>query len=70
MDKQSGKDFRRPAYHRIRKRLRQGDVLYVLSIDRLGRNCNEILEQWRGITKEKQADIVVLNPTRGWRDRI
>jgi len=61
MDKQSGKDFQRPAYRRMLKRLRCGDVLYVLSIDRLGRNYDEILEQWRVITKRKQADIVVLD---------
>ncbi len=61
MDKQSGKDFRRPAYCRMLKRLRAGDVLYILSIDRLGRNYDEILEQWRIIVKKKQADIVVLD---------
>ncbi len=61
IDKQSGKDFQRPAYRRMLRRLRSGDVLYVLSIDRLGRNYDEILEQWRVITKRKQADIVVLD---------
>jgi len=60
-DKQSGKDFQRPAYRRMLRRLRAGDVLYILSIDRLGRNYDEILEQWRVITKRKQADIVVLD---------
>lgn len=60
-DKQSGKDFERPAYTRLLRRLKQGDVLYVLSIDRLGRNYDEILEQWRMITKQKGADIVVLD---------
>ena len=60
-DKQSGKDFQRPAYTRLLRRLKQGDVLYVLSIDRLGRNYDEILEQWRMITKQKGADIVVLD---------
>lgn len=61
MDKLSGKDFNRPAYRRLMKRLRPGDILVVKSIDRLGRNYEEILEQWRVITKEKQADIVVLD---------
>jgi len=61
IDKQSGKNFQRPAYRRMLRHLRCGDVLYVLSIDRLGRNYDEILEQWRVITKQKQADIVVLD---------
>ncbi len=61
MDKQSGKDFQRPAYQRMLKHLGAGDVLFILSIDRLGRNYDEILEQWRVITKQKQADIVVLD---------
>ena len=61
MDKQSGKDFERPQYKRLVKKLRPGDLLYILSIDRLGRNYEEILNQWRIITKEKQADIVVLD---------
>ena len=61
LDKQSGKDFDRPQYHALMKRLRAGDVLYVKSIDRLGRNYDEILEQWRTIIKEKQCDIVVLD---------
>ena len=61
MDKQSGKDFERPADIRLLKKLRPGDVLVVKSIDRLGRNYEEILEQWRVITKEKQAAIVVLD---------
>lgn len=60
-DKQSGKDFQRPAYRRLMRRLKAGDVLYILSIDRLGRNYDEILEQWRIITKQKGADIVVLD---------
>lgn len=60
-DKQSGKDFNRPEYQKMVKRLHAGDVLYVLSIDRLGRNYEEIQEQWRYITKEKRADIVVLD---------
>ena len=61
MDKQSGKDFNRPAYQQLIRMLKPNDVLVVMSIDRLGRNYDEILEQWRTITKEKQADIVVLD---------
>lgn len=61
MDKQSGKDFDRQGYQQLLHRLRRGDTLFVKSIDRLGRNYNEILEQWRLITKEKQAAIVVLD---------
>ena len=61
MDKQSGKDFERPRYKRLIKRLQPGDLLVVQSIDRLGRNYSEILEQWRLITKEKRADILVLD---------
>jgi len=60
-DKLSGKDFERPAYRRLRKKLKPGDVLVIKSIDRLGRDYREILEQWRIITKEKQAAIVVLD---------
>lgn len=61
IDRQSGKDFDRPAYKRLMKRLHPGDLLIVQSIDRLGRNYGEILEQWRIITKEKQADIMILD---------
>ncbi len=61
MDKQSGKDFDRPQYKRMVKRLKQGDLLYVLSIDRLGRNYDEIKEQWRILTKEKGVDICVID---------
>lgn len=61
IEKQSGKDFDRPVYLRLLKKLKSGDVLFVKSIDRLGRNYNEILEQWRVITKEKEAAIVVLD---------
>ena len=61
MDKQSGKDFNRPNYKRLIKRLREGDLLYILSIDRLGRNYEEIQNQWRIITKEKKVDIVVID---------
>ena len=61
MDKQSGKDFNRPQYQRLKKRLREGDVLVVKSIDRLGRNYEEIQTEWRQIVKEIKADIVVLD---------
>ena len=61
MDKQSGKDFERPAYKALIKKLRPGDLLYVLSIDRLGRNYEEIQNQWRILTKEKGVDIVVID---------
>lgn len=61
MDKMSGKDFYRPNYKKLIKKLRKGDVLYIKSIDRLGRNYNEIQNQWRIITKEKNVDIVVLD---------
>lgn len=60
-DKLSGKDFERPQYRRLVRRMRRGDVLIVKSIDRLGRNYAEIQDQWRLITREKQADIVVLD---------
>lgn len=60
-DKQSGKDFERQNYKRMTRKLKKGDTLIVKSIDRLGRNYDEILEQWRVITKEKQVDIVVLD---------
>ncbi len=61
VDKQSGKDFERPKYKRLLRKLKQDDLIYIKSIDRLGRNYKEILEQWRVITKEKRADIVVLD---------
>ena len=61
MDKQSGKDFARKNYKKMVRRLKRDDTLVVKSIDRLGRNYDEILEQWRMITKEKQAAIVVLD---------
>lgn len=60
-DKQSGKDFDRPSYRRLLRKLKPGDTLVIKSIDRLGRNYGEILEQWRAITKEKQAAMVVLD---------
>lgn len=61
LDKQSGKDFNRPAYLRLLKKVTHGDTIVVKSIDRLGRNYSEILEQWRRITKGKQTAIVVLD---------
>jgi DNA invertase Pin-like site-specific DNA recombinase len=61
MDKQSGKDFKRPQYKKLIRRLRRDDLLYIKSIDRLGRNYDEILEQWRILTKEKGVDISVLD---------
>ncbi len=60
-DKLSGKSFNRPQYKRLLKRLRPGDTLYLLSIDRLGRNYEEVQEQWRLLTKEKGVDICVLD---------
>lgn len=61
VDKQSGKNFERVQYQRLLRKLKCGDTLIIKSIDRLGRNYEEILEQWRIITKERQADIVVLD---------
>lgn len=61
MDKQSGKDFDRPGYRRMIKKMKPGDTLIIKSIDRLGRNYDEILEQWRLITKEKQVAVAVLD---------
>lgn len=61
IDKQSGEDFQRPQYQKMVKRLKTDDLLYIKSIDRLGRNYEEILEQWRILTKEKRIDIVVLD---------
>lgn len=61
LDKQSGKDFNRPGYRRLCKKMRPGDTLFIKSIDRLGRDYNEILEQWRHLTKEKGIAIVVLD---------
>ena len=61
IDKQSGKDFERPQYQNLLRLLQQDDLLYIKSIDRLGRNYEEIIEQWRIISKEKQADIVVMD---------
>lgn len=61
VDKQSGKDFERPFYKKMVHQMKRDDLLYIKSIDRLGRNYNEILEQWRILTKEKGIDIVVLD---------
>ncbi len=61
LDKQSGKDFERPMYQRMLRRLRPDDLLYIKSIDRLGRNYEEIQEQWRILTKIKRIDIVVID---------
>ena len=72
MDKQSGKDFNRPQYKKMVRRLREGDLLYILSIDRLGRNYEEIQNQWRVLTKEVGVDICVIDmpllDTRSGRD--
>lgn len=62
-DKQSGKDFDRPQYRKLMRKLKNGDTLVIKSIDRLGRNYDEILVQWRTITKQKKAAIVVLDMT-------
>lgn len=61
IDKQSGKDFKRPNYIKLFKKLKSNDVLFIKSIDRLGRNYDEILAQWKTITKDKHVDIVVLD---------
>lgn len=61
IDKQSGKDFNRPQYRRMVKRLRSGDLVYVLSIDRLGRNYEEIQKEWRILTKKIGVDICVID---------
>ncbi len=61
MDKQSGKDFNRPKYKQLLRKLRKDDLLYIKSIDRLGRNYEEILQQWQVLTKDKRVDIVVLD---------
>ena len=61
IEKLSGKDFDRPQYQKLLRKLKKDDLLYIKSIDRLGRNYAEILEQWRVLTKEKGIDIVVLD---------
>ena len=74
MDKLSGKDFNRPAYKALVKKLKPGDLLYIKSIDRLGRNYEEIQEQWRILTKDKGVDIMVIDmpllDTRRGRDLV
>jgi len=74
VDKQSGKDFKRPLWQALMKKLKHGDLLYVKSIDRLGRNYEEIQNQWRILTKEKGVDIMVLDmpilDTRNGKDLI
>lgn len=61
LDKKSGKDFKRPQYQKMLKKLKENDLVYITSIDRLGRNYPEIQEQWRVLTKEKKVDICVLD---------
>lgn len=61
LDKLSGKDFNRPKYKLLTGKMKKGDVLYILSIDRLGRNYDEILQQWRTLTKDKGVDICVID---------
>lgn len=61
IDKQSGKDFNRPMYKRLMRKVKPDDLIYIKSIDRLGRNYEEILDQWKLITKEKKVDICVLD---------
>ena len=61
MDKQSGKDFKRKQYKRLVRKMKKDDLLYIKSIDRLGRNYEEIIEQWRHLTKEKRIDFIVLD---------
>lgn len=61
IDKQSGKDFDRPQYKKLVKKLKPGDLLYIQSIDRLGRNYEEVQNQWRVLTKEKEVDICVID---------
>ena len=61
VDKQSGKDFERPQYRKMVRKLKKDDLLYIKSIDRLGRNYSEILDQWRILTKDKGVDIVVMD---------
>jgi len=74
VDKQSGKDFNRPSYKTLTKKLKPGDLLYIKSIDRLGRNYEEIQNQWRILTKEKSVDIAVIDmpllDTRNGKDLV
>ncbi|MBQ6467715.1 MAG: recombinase family protein [Clostridia bacterium] len=74
IDKQSGKDFERPQYQKMMKKIKPGDLLYILSIDRLGRNYEEIQRQWRYLTKEIGVDICVIDmpilDTRPYKDLL
>lgn len=71
IDKQSGKDFLRENYQRLLRKVQPGDVIYIKSIDRLGRNYDEIIQQWNIITKEKNVDIVVLDfPLLNTQDQV
>ncbi len=74
IDKQSGKDFERPGYKKLIKMLKEGDLLYIMSIDRLGRNYDDIQDQWRVLTRDIGADICVLDmpllDTREYKDLI
>jgi len=74
LDKQSGKDFERPEYKKLVRKLRKGDLLYILSIDRLGRNYEEDQEQWRFLTKKKGVDVCVIDmpllDTRQYKDLL
>jgi len=74
IDKQSGKDFNRPQYLKLLRTLQHGDLLYIKNIDRLGRNYEEILEQWRILTKDKGIDVVVIDmpllDTRQYKDLL
>lgn len=71
IDKMSGKDFNRPKYKKLLKKIVPGDILFVKSIDRLGRNYDEIIEQWRNLTKNKEIDIVVIDfPLLDTRNKI
>ena len=74
VEKQSGKDFKRPQYQKLLKRLKSGDLLYIVSVDRLGRNYEEIQNQWKYLTKVKEIDICVLDmpllDTRPYKDLL
>ena len=61
IDKQSGKDFNRPQYKRLMRKVKPDDLIYIKSIDRLGRNYGEILEQWKAITKDRHVDLYVID---------
>lgn len=71
IDKQSGKNFKRPQYHKLMKKVKPGDVVYIKSIDRLGRDYEEVIRQWGILTKERDVDIVVLDfPLLDTRNKI